>query len=103
MRRDTWRVTAGTTTAPGRSTHREDVERTVAALRSAWGATAFNQLWQVGRALPLDKIIAEALVPVDPPRTHQPCTTRPGPLTRRERAEDFVFRPEIVFAVGYRP
>ena len=42
-------------------------ERTLAALRSALGADAFARAWEAGRRLPLDEIVADALIPTEPP------------------------------------
>ena len=41
-------------------------ERTVAALRSTLGADAFARAWEVGRSLPLDESVADALAPAEP-------------------------------------
>jgi predicted ATPase/DNA-binding CsgD family transcriptional regulator len=61
-------------------------ERTVAALRSALGEDAVARAWEVGRRLPLDEIVAEALAPAEPAGPQiPPSGTRPSPLTRRER------------------
>jgi non-specific serine/threonine protein kinase len=64
---------------------RADQAHTVDALRGALGADAFARAWEAGRRLPLDEIVADALMPAEhaAPRI-PPSGTRSGPLTRRE-------------------
>jgi non-specific serine/threonine protein kinase len=60
-------------------------ERTISALRGTLGADAFARAWEIGRRLPLDEIVADALTPPEPARSQiSPSGTRSGPLTRRE-------------------
>ena len=60
-------------------------ERTLAALRSILGADDFARSWEAGQRVPLDEIVAEALIPAAPAGAERSARgTRSSPLTRRE-------------------
>jgi len=60
-------------------------ERTVAALRSILGADDFARSWEAGQRVPIDEIVAEALIPAAPAAAERSARgTRSSPLTRRE-------------------
>jgi DNA-binding CsgD family transcriptional regulator len=64
--------------------HRDPHDRCVAAARFALGEDAFATAWAAGRALPLDRAVAEASAVAATPAPSRPAPAYPVGLTERE-------------------